>query len=401
MRKLLLLILSVSLLLSIFPLTALAEQEVSLFINDEEIEMVTLPVFRNQRTMVPLNSGFFKKLGALAHYNEETGTVSIDGNYSTVEFTIGEKKALVHRKYDFTGIPETIEIDVEPFILDGEVYIPLRFAAEGLGALVEWDGVNKSVLVTLETATDIIPVERPAEYEEIDISELSEDDELYSWVQENRYNTGIYHKVLDNKTYVLICAGEKPTGGYSVEIDSATVVYPGKVYLVAKITEPSPDDMVIQVITYPCRLIVIEGEFEVDGIIENSADTDAEEIQFEVIDPAAIEADEELSEWVNGLHKQAGIHYRNKDGYAYALVAAGQKNTGGYSVVTDKVVRKQSGDVFIYATVHSPDPDMMVIQVITWPYTVIRFEGTGMEKISGTIQDSSPAEDISDGLSVK
>jgi len=401
MRKLLLLILSVSLLLSIFPLTALAEQEVSLFINDEEIEMVTLPVFRNQRTMVPLNSGFFKKLGALAHYNKETGTVSIDGKYSTVEFTIGEKKALVHRKYDFTGIPETIEIDVEPFILDGEVYIPLRFAAEGLGALVEWDGVNKSVLVTLETATDIIPVERPAEYEEIDISELSEDDELYSWVQENRYNTGIYHKVLDNKTYVLICAGEKPTGGYSVEIDSATVVYPGKVYLVAKITEPSPDDMVIQVITYPCRLIVIEGEFEVDGIIENSADTDAEEIQFEVIDPAAIEADEELSEWVNGLHKQAGIHYRNKDGYAYALVAAGQKNTGGYSVVTDKVVRKQSGDVFIYATVHSPDPDMMVIQVITWPYTVIRFEGTGMEKISGTIQDSSPAEDISDGLSVK
>jgi len=401
MRKLLLLILSVSLLLSIFPLTALAEQEVSLFINDEEIEMVTLPVFRNQRTMVPLNSGFFKKLGALAHYNEETGTVSIDGKYSTVEFTIGEKKALVHRKYDFTGIPETIEIDVEPFILDEEVYIPLRFAAEGLGALVEWDGVNKSVLVTLETATDIIPVERPAEYEEIDISELSEDDELYSWVQENRYNTGIYHKVLDNKTYVLICAGEKPTGGYSVEIDSATVVYPGKVYLVAKITEPSPDDMVIQVITYPCRLIVIEGEFEVDGIIENSADTDAEEIQFEVIDPAAIEADEELSEWVNGLHKQAGIHYRNKDGYAYALVAAGQKNTGGYSVVTDKVVRKQSGDVFIYATVHSPDPDMMVIQVITWPYTVIRFEGTGMEKISGTIQDSSPAEDISDGLSVK
>lgn len=401
MRKLLLLILSVSLLLSIFPLTALAEQEVSLFINDEEIEMVTLPVFRNQRTMVPLNSGFFKKLGALAHYNEETGTVSIDGKYSTVEFTIGEKKALVHRKYDFTGIPETFEIDVEPFILDGEVYIPLRFAAEGLGALVEWDGVNKSVLVTLETATDIIPVERPAEYEEIDISELSEDDELYSWVQENRYNTGIYHKVLDNKTYVLICAGEKPTGGYSVEIDSATVVYPGKVYLVAKITEPSPDDMVIQVITYPCRLIVIEGEFEVDGIIENSADTDAEEIQFEVIDPAAIEADEELSEWVNGLHKQAGIHYRNKDGYAYALVAAGQKNTGGYSVVTDKVVRKQSGDVFIYATVHSPDPDMMVIQVITWPYTVIRFEGTGMEKISGTIQDSSPAEDISDGLSVK
>jgi len=60
----------------------------------------------------------------------------------------------------------------------------------------------------------------------------------------------------------------------------------------------------------------------------------------------------------------------------------------------DKVVKKQSGDIFIDATVHSPDPDMMVIQVITWPYTVIRIENPGTGNIHGNILDSSPSGDI-------
>lgn len=394
MKKFSMLVLSIMLLLSVFQLTALAEQEVSIIINGEEFEVVAPPVFKNQRTMVPLNSEFFKKLGAETNYNEETGTVTIDGKYSTVEFTVGKRNVLIHRKYDFTGIPETIETDVEPFVLDGVVYVPLRFAAEGLGALVEWNGISKSVLVAIETETEIIPVEKPAEYEEIEIPGLAEEDALYSWVQENRFNTGIYYKILDNKTYILIAAGEKPTGGYTVEIDSATVVYPGRIYITAKVTEPAPDDIVIQMITYPARLIAVDGDFSADGIIENSSDTGTEEIPFETVDTESIAADEELSAWVGSFYKQAGIHCKNKDGYVYVLVSAGQRNTGGYNVTVDKVVKKQSGDIFIDATVHSPDPDMMVIQVITWPYTVIRIENPGTGNIHGNILDSSPSGDI-------
>ena len=99
-------------------------------------------------------------------------------------------------------------MDVAPFILDDVVYLPLRFAAEGLGALVEWDGERKSVLVTFEEDIMVIPVERPADYKEINLSELSEEDELYSWVMENRSNAGFYHKAVNNTDYILICAGE-------------------------------------------------------------------------------------------------------------------------------------------------------------------------------------------------
>lgn len=398
MKKFSLLFFSVIIFVSIFSPGVFASQEITLFLNNVKVELSTPPVLKNNRTMITLDSGFFKKAGVLARYDKETEIITMDGKYSSVEFTVGEKKALIHRKYDFTGIPETIEMDVEPFADEGKVYIPLRFAAEGLGALVEWDGANNSVLVAFEKETDIIPVERPLGYEEINISELSEDDELYLWVQENKNNTGIYHKMLDSKNYVLICAGEKPTGGYSIEINSVTQVYPGRIYIGAEVFAPSPDMMVPQVITYPCMLIVldIDGEISVDGIINGSSYNAAEEIQFETVSPETIAADEELSAWVDELHRQAGIHLKQKDGYIYALVAAGEKNTGGYSVSVDKVTKEQSGEIFIHAVVNSPDPDMMVIQVITWPYIVVRFEGTDLENVHGEIENSSPIKDIVD-----
>ena len=347
--------------------------------------------------MVTLDSDFYKA-GAVTKFDKETETITLDGIYSTVEFTIGEKSASVYRKYDLTGIPETVEMDVAPFILDDVVYLPLRFAAEGLGALVEWDGERKSVLVTFEEDIMVIPVERPADYKEINLSELSEEDELYSWVMENRSNAGFYHKAVNNTDYILICAGEKPTGGYSIEINSVTLVHPERVYIVAELIKPSPDMDVTTALTYPSRLIAIEsgGKLIVDGIIIGSPDNNAVEIQFETVILEEIAADEELSAWVDRLYKQAGIHYKHKDDYVYALIAAGQKNTGGYSVTVDRAVKEESGDIYIYATVLSPDPDMMVIQVITWPYTVVRFEGTGTGEVLGEIHGSNPIKDIID-----
>lgn len=394
MKKFLMVVLSVILLLSSFTSSVFAERKTSLFINGKEVELAASPVIKNQRTMIPFNSEFFTQAGVKTELDIETNTVTIDGKYSTVKFTVGQKNMIVQRKYDFSGIPETIETDVEPFVYEGVVYVPLRFAAEALGAKVEWDSATGSVYVYFDKEEDIIPVEKPAEYEEIDISGISENDGLYSWVQENRINKGIYTKILDNRTYVLIASGEKPTGGYSVEIESATVVYPGRIYLTAVTTEPEPGAMVIQMITYPCKLIAIEGEFSVDGIIDDFQTGDGEEMKFETVSPAAIAADEELSAWVGRLYRQAGIHCTDKDGYVYVLVSAGMKNTGGYSVTVDRVVKETSGDVYIYATVHSPDPDMFVTQVITWPYTVIRFEGTA-EEIHGNIQDSYPGNNIS------
>jgi len=55
---------------------------------------------------------------------------------------------------------------------------------------------------------------------------------------------------------------------------------------------------------------------------------------------------------------------------------------------------KEESSVYIYATVISPSPDMIVITAITWPYTVIRFKGDGIKMVSGEIQGSDPITDI-------
>lgn len=397
MKKTILFLILLMLFASVLSTAVFAKQQFIVFLNNEAIELSAPPVFQNQRTMVTLDSDFFKKADVKTKLDEDTKKILIDGKYSTIEFTIGEKSALIHRKFDFTGIPESIEMDVAPYIINDDVYVPLRFAAEGLGALVEWDSVNNSVLVTFKEEMDIIPVETPVEYEEINIADLSDEDELYSWVQANKSTMGIYHKNINNYNYVLICAGEKPTGGYSIEINSVTLVSPGRIYVDAELIKPSLDSIVTQALTYPCKLIAIksEGEFNVDGVINGSLSNNVEDIAFETISPEAIAADEELSAWVNGLYKQAGFHYRNGE-YVYVLVSAGEKNTGGYSVNVDRVIKEQSGDVYIYAVVESPDPDMMVIQIITWPYTVIRFENTDIAQIKGEIKNSSPAKNIID-----
>lgn len=269
MRKTPLFLIIVLLVSSFFCQASFAENEFNIMLDGEKLELAVPHTFINWRTMITIDSGLFEKLGAKAGYDENEEKISIDSDYSTIEMTVNEPAAYIYRKFDFTGIPETIEMDVAPFIENGNVYIPLRFAVEGLGAQVDWDGINKKVLITTNTDWEIIPVEAPAEYKEVNYENIPDD--LADWVNTNRSSQGIRFKNLGDKTYIQISAGEKPTGGFSIELESVTKVAPGSIYLTAQVISPPPDMMVTQVLTYPYILIVIEDEeiSTVDGIISD------------------------------------------------------------------------------------------------------------------------------------
>lgn len=249
---------------------AFAENRLKIMLDGQKVELSTPYTFKSDRTMITIDSGLFEKLKAEVRYEEADSKLWIEGEYSTVELTLNEAVAYVHRKFDFTGIPLTVEMDVEPFTQDNKVYVPLRFVAEGLDALVDWDGINKAVLIK-SAIQDIITVETPVEYTELGLQDASED--LAKWVNVNRMNRGTWFKTVDDKTYILICAGEKPTGGYSMQLDSLTMVAPGSIYYSAQVISPAPDMMVTQVLTYPFMLIVIENEdiLLVDGTISDGA----------------------------------------------------------------------------------------------------------------------------------
>jgi hypothetical protein len=253
------------LILVMIPVGALATDSYHVVVNGQEISFDKPVLFESWRALVPMNT-VFDLLGAKTSYDEKAGKVYVEGDYSAVEMSLNSKKALVHRKYDFSGIPQEVELDAAPRLSNGTVYLPLRFVAESLDATVDWDARSSTAFIS--TGFDIIPVERLADYSIVNPYE-EDNQELLDWYEKQKVNEGIFSLVINQDTYVLISAGEKPTGGYGMELESATEVRPGSLYLTARLTKPDPDAMVTMVITYPNVLIKLENQsFDViDGEI--------------------------------------------------------------------------------------------------------------------------------------
>lgn len=58
---------------------------------------------------------------------------------------------------------------------------------------------------------------------------------------------------------VLAAIGQKPTGGYSVTLDSSEI-RGGTLELKVRVTEPAPGTMVTQALTTPCAVIAVTAE---------------------------------------------------------------------------------------------------------------------------------------------
>ena len=69
--------------------------------------------------------------------------------------------------------------------------------------------------------------------------------------------------------YYIICMGEKPTGGYSLEISEVKKIN-GKVEIIVKEISPSADATVTQALTYPT--IIVEFPKQQENIVIKSTD---------------------------------------------------------------------------------------------------------------------------------
>ncbi len=69
-----------------------------------------------------------------------------------------------------------------------------------------------------------------------------------------------YYRLLEkaDKIVIVVHRGEKNTGGYSVEVKKVEEIIPGRIHITIKFTDPSPEDIIIQVVTYPATAIAIE-----------------------------------------------------------------------------------------------------------------------------------------------
>lgn len=107
-------------------------------VDGKTIEFNNSPLIDNMRILVPVRD-FFSAMGADISWNSKTKTVCAVADKARVNIPVGSYLPTVD------DVP--VLIDVPAVIVDGSVYIPLRFAAESLGGKVSWETDSGKVII--------------------------------------------------------------------------------------------------------------------------------------------------------------------------------------------------------------------------------------------------------------
>lgn len=219
---------------------------VKIQINNEWVQKELEPFIENERTLVVLDE-LTEKLGIKAVSYLESGTIKIYSDDVTIEMTVGKNNAKITENKGGTLKEKTVDCEISPIEKNGKIFVPLRFAAETLGTDVKWDNSLRAVTINTENTA----VEKPINFETLDMQTIKDSKLLSGLYNKNHMNKGMYCSTDNDYMYVLISAGEKSTGGYSVTIDSITEVTPGTAYIHAALNSPDEGSMVTQALTYP------------------------------------------------------------------------------------------------------------------------------------------------------
>jgi len=127
------------------PLTANAQNDITVVVNGNVVCFDVPPFIYEGRTMVPLRT-IAEALNAYIMWIEETQNVFYFNNDGVpYSLTIGSNIVEVDRR---AGVePRLVKIDVPPMIVNNRTFIPLRFIAESFNTNVYWHGETSTVYI--------------------------------------------------------------------------------------------------------------------------------------------------------------------------------------------------------------------------------------------------------------
>lgn len=214
-----------------------SEQEVKVFVNRKQLDLIVQPQFLDGRLTVPMRP-FLEALGADVSWNSETNKVTIQRAGKTVVLGIEYSSK--------EEADEKTRADVPLQVYKGTAMIPVEFAAEFLELDVKW---NKEQNIVEMESPNFVFVERYSDKKSC--PEWVED-----WVESSNDRLDIQFRIKDNKLYLLSTFGEKTTGGYDVRISRITRQEDA---LIAEIDYKDSTSLpTIQVITKPYDLVYVE-----------------------------------------------------------------------------------------------------------------------------------------------
>lgn len=99
----------------------------------------TAPIVITGRTMVPIRA-VVEAMGGALEWDDSTQKITLTARGNKVEMWLGQKDIKVN------GVGK--EMDIAPVARNGRTFVPLRFAAENLVAVVSWlNSTSEAVIV--------------------------------------------------------------------------------------------------------------------------------------------------------------------------------------------------------------------------------------------------------------
>lgn len=250
MKKITLIIfLVISMMLS--GIVAYAESDIKVQANGKLLSFDVSPYLKDGEVYLPIRQ-LSEEYGAKVEWDGEKKTAWVNKDMIHVEIPIGKEEVAIHHDADFSGIPQIIKLKIPTTIQKGRTMLPAKIIADFLGVNYSWDNKKGMLFVTQK--------EQSLPYKEISFDEVSADKDLKAWHDENYQVKGIHYTRINNALYALVCAGQEPTGGYSITIDSVYLSAPYTATVNARVSPPGDNVKVIMMITYPTSVIKIDSD---------------------------------------------------------------------------------------------------------------------------------------------
>ncbi|MDF2845279.1 MAG: hypothetical protein K0R00_3705 [Herbinix sp.] len=361
-------------------------QRITVTVNNKTLKYNTSSYISNGEVMVPLRQTA-EALGASVRWNRKNKTAWLDIDMMHLELVVGKSEFYVHRDADFSGIPETVKLKSSIKLTRGKVFVPGQTVFESIGAKVSWDSNKRVLSITRENTS-----EKEVAYTEISKDAIAKNKAVLNWYNANYKKEGVSFKKDNNVVYVLVGAGKKPTGGYTMGIDKITYASSTKAFVAAYVKSPSPDMMVTQVETYHHMLLKLNAKNikSVTGEVKKvTTDSQPTEVSYEELMVDDIKDNSVLVKWYNENNQNQGIHYIRDGKYIYALIAGGERPTGGFTVSLDEIYYSTPDILTINARVTPPGDNVRVIMVISYPSLLVRVKTDTVKAVIGDIRDLS------------
>lgn len=124
----------------------------------------------NNRTYIPLRT-VSQSLGTAITWDQEMKTVIFKNGNNEIYLPANFKRAVVHvPAIDVPYLLDYIDLDAPAQIINGTIYVPLRFVSQALGGSITWNAQtkqasvsrnNKQVIVNMASAAVQLPAGQP------------------------------------------------------------------------------------------------------------------------------------------------------------------------------------------------------------------------------------------------